>query len=91
MMILFAKTPAKEGVAKIAARFARHFYPSTPLFLKSWIRPCLPILKSLDKQAVVLEICFFGSTSCLPSIAAEAAIALAPVFFCSLIQYGEYA
>ena len=41
MMILVAKTPVKEGVAKIAARFARHFYPSTPLFLKSWIRPCI--------------------------------------------------
>ena len=37
MMILVAKTPAKEGVAKIAARFARHFYPSTP-----------PISKILD-------------------------------------------
>ena len=39
MMILVAKNPAKEGVAKIVARLVRHFYPSTPLFLKSWIRP----------------------------------------------------
>ena len=49
MMILVAKTPAKEGVAKIAAHFARHFYPSTPLFLKSWIHPCsLSFLSSLS-------------------------------------------
>ena len=33
--------PRKVGVAKIAARFARHFVSSTPLNLKSWIRPCL--------------------------------------------------
>ena len=30
----------KMGVAKIMARFMRHFVPSTPLNLKSWIRPC---------------------------------------------------
>ena len=28
------------SVAKIAARFARHFVSSSPLNLKSWIRPC---------------------------------------------------
>ena len=31
---------AKMGVAKIAAHFARHFVPSTPLNLKFWIHPC---------------------------------------------------
>ena len=31
---------AKMGMAKIAVRSARHFVPSTPLNLKSWICPC---------------------------------------------------
>ena len=31
--------PRNVGVAKIAARFARHFVSSTLLNLKSWIRP----------------------------------------------------
>ena len=32
--------PQKMGMAKIAGHSMRHFVPSTPLNLKSWICPC---------------------------------------------------
>ena len=35
----FSAQPHKMGGAKITARYARHFVSSTPLNLKSWIRP----------------------------------------------------
>ena len=39
----------KMGVSKIAARGARHFVPTTPLNLKSWIRLCEDAVSRVHK------------------------------------------
>ena len=55
--------PRNMGVAKIAARFARHFVSSTPLNLKSWIRPCIDYttyLHSPNYECGESTLCQYG-------------------------------